>query len=51
MLAFIPMEHRPRPMLSIVVKRYSFQRMSLIWKRMETCHVEYSLVWGIMTRR
>lgn len=29
MLALIPMEHRLGPMLSTVVKRYSFQRMSL----------------------
>lgn len=43
--------HRPRPMLSTVVKRYSFQQMPFIWKWVETCNTEYSLVWGIMTMR
>ena len=31
--------------------RYSFQKMSLIWKLVGTCDIEYSLIWGVMTIR
>lgn len=31
--------------------RYSFQKMSVIWKWVGTCDTEYSLIWGVMTIR